>query len=887
VVRVAVQLLVRLVKSVRIKIRILDELMGRRSLQASEQGIRFIRTGLKQKKWSQTYLAGVTNCSRQTIWSLLQGNPIDCDVFMDICRQLALDWEEIALPEVSEREHNANPVDTLVQTTRRQLEASIRERCGKMRVLDMTQPIALTGDHGIYTDVNILEKILGRRRLEIDELLNQSDVDEDLDEFDRFGLSRITEKRVPGLEAVKRFPKLMVLGKPGAGKTTFLKYLAMQCIEGDFQANQVPIFVTLKDFAEAPNEPSLIEFITQQFVKHDVTATHLQELLRHGRVLILLDGLDEVRDEHSKRVLKQIENFYECFFFSEEFKLDQANFLKERKEKVGEKRKELKKKAEEIGRDSKQIGPEDSSDIPGYPDISKYSDQGLRFLYEKHHEKNYVNQYVITCRIAAKEYTFEQFTEVEVADFDEEQIETFVRNWFRCKKINNSENSAEKLLTKLREFPPIKELANNPLLLTLLCLEFEEFFEFPTNRSELYERGLRVILNKWDASRRIERDQAYRQLPVKRKEDLLSQVALKTFEQKEYFFKQRIVEKYIADYIRHLPDSQTDQAGLLVDSEAILKSIEAQHGLLMERAKGIYSFSHLTFQEYFVAREIMVNSTFDTLLPHLTERRWREVTLLIVGMLSNADNFVQAIKLQIDSIVASDLGLQQLLEWAHKKTISTSLPCKSSAIRAFYIYLARDFVLSSKGINNVREQASNLAESLGFVRGRSSNKAFSLDRIATKALEHAFSLALDRGHTLRYDINSTRNHTSKLRESLNNMATVNKVFQELKDQIPDLETDRGSFYKWWKSNGKVWVEQLQLSIIQAFDVGHGWQLVSEQIEKLEAYLYANKLLIECLNSDCYISREVRNAIEDKLLLPIEEIENKPKPESTEMKLNAV
>jgi predicted NACHT family NTPase len=534
VVRVAVQLLVRLVKPVKIKIRVLGEFMGRRSLLASKQGIGLIRTGLKQKKWSQTYLAGVTNCSRQTIWSLLQGNPIDCDVFMDVCRQLALDWEKIALPEVSEQENDANPVDTLVQTTRRQLEASVRERCGKMRILDMTQPIALTGDHGIYTDVNILEKILGRRRLEIDELLHQSDIGEDLDEFDRFGLSRITEKRVPGLEAVKRFPKLMILGKPGAGKTTFLKYLAMQCIEGDFQANQVPIFVTLKDFAEAPNEPSLIEFITQQFIKHNVSGTHSQELLRHGRVLILLDGLDEVRDEHSKRVLKQIENFYECFFFSEEFKLDQANFLTERKEKSREKFKELKKKAEEAGRDSKQIELEDYSDIPGYPDISRYLDQGLKFLCEKHPEKSYVNQYVITCRIASKEYTFEQFTEVEVADFDDRQIETFVHNWFRCKKTIRSEQSAEKLLAKLKEYPQIKELANNPLLLTLLCLEFEEFLEFPTNRSELYERGLRVILNKWDASRRIERDQSYRQLPVKRKEDLLSKVALKTFEQKEW-----------------------------------------------------------------------------------------------------------------------------------------------------------------------------------------------------------------------------------------------------------------------------------------------------------------------------------------------------------------
>jgi predicted NACHT family NTPase len=43
---------------------------------------------------------------------------------------------------------------------------------------------------------------------------------------------------------------------------------------------------------------------------------------------------------------------------------------------------------------------------------------------------------------------------------------------------------------------------------------------------------------------------------------------------------------------------------LQLDSEAVLKSIEWQHGLLVERSRRIYSFSHLTFQEYFTARHI-------------------------------------------------------------------------------------------------------------------------------------------------------------------------------------------------------------------------------------------------------------------------------------------
>ncbi len=82
-------------------------------------------------------------------------------------------------------------------------------------------------------------------------------------DFERFGLGKRTEERVPGLEAVAKYSKLTILGKPGAGKTTFLKYLAIQCIEGKFLGDRLPIFITLKDFAESANQPSLLDYISR------------------------------------------------------------------------------------------------------------------------------------------------------------------------------------------------------------------------------------------------------------------------------------------------------------------------------------------------------------------------------------------------------------------------------------------------------------------------------------------------------------------------------------------------------------------------------------------------------------------------------------------------
>lgn len=246
---------------------------------------------------------------------------------------------------------------TLVQTMREQVRSLIQERCGTMRVLDMTRPIDLDGERGIYTNVNILERIISRRRLGIDELLKQCDAAE----FERFGLGKIQEKRIAGTIAIERFSKLMVLGKPGAGKTTFLKYLAIQCIHGKILSDHVPVFVTLKNFAEDERLFDLQTYL-QAYLQPYIGDKSFLPVLQAGNALLLLDGLDEVREEDTKRVISQIQQLAQWF-----------------------------------------------------P----------------------INRLVITCRIAAKEYPFETFTEVEVADFDDEQIRTFAEKWFQPKDDND------------------------------------------------------------------------------------------------------------------------------------------------------------------------------------------------------------------------------------------------------------------------------------------------------------------------------------------------------------------------------------------------------------------------------------------------------------------
>lgn len=58
------------------------------------------------------------------------------------------------------------------------------------------------------------------------------------------------------------------------------------------------------------------------------------------------------------------------------------------------------------------------------------------------------------------------------------------------------------------------------------------------------------------------------------------------------------------------------------------------------------------------------------------------------------------------------------------------------------------------------------------------------------------------------------------------------------------------------------------------NIGYDWQFSDEQKKLLKRYYDTNKLLVDCLNSDCSVSLEVQQEIEDTLFLPMAEIEKR-------------
>ncbi|MEM8611221.1 MAG: hypothetical protein AAGF93_04315 [Cyanobacteria bacterium P01_H01_bin.105] len=337
--------------------------------------------------------------------------------------------------------------------------------------------------------------------------------------------------------------------------------------------------------------------------------------------------------------------------------------------------------------------------------------------------------------------------------------------------------------------------------------------------------------------------------------------------------KKTVAEEKIVDYIRNLPGAQDDEDILQLDGAKVLNSVEAQHGLLVERARGIYSFSHLTFQEYFTAKQItqpeaQLHDELGKLTVHITEKRYRDIFLLTVEMLPKADDLLMLMKQHIDTLLVHELDLQTLLQWVYRKRESVNIPYKAGAIRAFYLVL---------------DLALNLNLDLNLDRDCDLTLALALDPNLDLDLELYLYLYLDRYRPfdLNLDFHLYLACILAFDRDLALDRALDRAFspelklnlKSLKNQLPNIQI-HSIWKQWCKTEGPSWMETLRSVMMKYRNIGHEWKFTDAQKAKLQQYYDANKLLVECLNSDCYVTKATRQEIEDTLLLPMSEIEKR-------------
>ncbi|MGB0563234.1 MAG: NACHT domain-containing protein [Spirulinaceae cyanobacterium] len=431
------------------------------------------------------------------------------------------------------------------------------------------------------------------------------------------------------------------------------------------------------------------------------------------------------------------------------------------------------------------------------------------------------NRYIVSCRTGAIRSSFPRFIDVAIADFDDAQIEQFIGNWFSSASDQEAE-TAERCWAALQKpkNAAAKELAHTPLLLTFLCRVFDRSQKFPSNRSVLYRKALRILLEEWTSEKRIQLDEIYHGLHTEAEEILLSEIAHEGFKANHFFFSKRELVEPIKTF---LTDNLNAPQGL--DGESILNAIVVQQGIIVQRAEDVYSFSHLSLQEYLTAQYIIDNHLMtETIQDHLSDTAWQEVFVLIAGLMrGGADDLLLAMEQRTLALLhqsepeSEPETVRSLLCWASQITSEQTSKYEPTAKRAIAIALALALT-----------PAQSLARALAPTLTQTLTQALGPEGSSQTLLELAQKL-----------------------QGLEIFAP-----QPLQSLIAQLENQ----------DAVTDIDRLKQYCLQAFEIPAEILAIGDRdIQRLRTYLYNNQLLVRCKQAAVKVSPQTWEEIESRML----------------------
>jgi len=294
--------------------------------------------------------------------------------------------------------------------------------------------------------------------------------------------------------------------------------------------------------------------------------------------------------------------------------------------------------------------------LQNYPTLVMFD--GLDEVFDRSSQSTIINdiirfaqqypksQIVVTSRIIGynpehlQNSGFRHFT---IQSLESNEINKFIDRWYTLALGEDTDKIrlAERLKEAIANSKAIANLADNPLLLTMMAI-LNRRQELPRDRAELYDQASRVLLHNWDV------DHKRLQVPMdaigrREKQEMLRLVAYEMQAGTEGLKGNAIdasrLTRVLKDYLFEQGFAEPREK-----ASVLIQQLRERNFILCYRGADIYGFVHRTFLEYFCAFEIVQRFektrelSFEELRDdvfgkHWQDETWNEVLRLICGMI--------------------------------------------------------------------------------------------------------------------------------------------------------------------------------------------------------------------------------------------------------------